>query len=242
MWWAASFVDLLLDRPNHDVDFVVEGEGVAFARALAAELGGRVREHRKFLTSMVIYHDEDGLEQRIDVATARLEYYESPAALPTVELSSIKMDLFRRDFTINALAIRLDCTPYGQLVDFFGGQRDIKEGVLRVLHTQSFVEDPTRSLRAVRFEQRYGFHIGPARKSSSRTCSACTCWTNCPESVSSTNIPTYATKKTRRPVSSVWTAWACCGPGAFTVFDTEQAPDPAAGAFHAQLVPPAVFR
>ena len=100
--------DLLLDRPNHDVDFVVEGEGVTFARALAAELGGRVREHRKFLTSMVIYHDEDGLEQRIDVATARLEYYESPAALPTVELSSIKMDLFRRDFTINALAIRLD--------------------------------------------------------------------------------------------------------------------------------------
>ena len=154
--------DLLLDRPNHDVDFVVEGEGVAFARALAAELGGRVREHRKFLTSMVIYHDEDGLEQRIDVATARLEYYESPAALPTVELSSIKMDLFRRDFTINALAIRLDCTPYGQLVDFFGGQRDIKEGVLRVLHTLSFVEDPTRSLRAVRFEQRYGFHIGPS--------------------------------------------------------------------------------
>ena len=152
--------DLLLDRPNHDVDFVVEGEGVAFARALAAELGGRVREHRKFLTSMVIYHDEDGVEQRIDVATARLEYYESPAALPTVELSSIKMDLFRRDFTINALAIRLDCTPYGQLVDFFGGQRDIKEGVLRVLHTLSFVEDPTRSLRAVRFEQRYGFHIG----------------------------------------------------------------------------------
>lgn len=154
--------DLLLDRPNHDVDFVVEGEGVAFARALAAELGGRVREHRKFLTSMVIYHDEDGLEQRIDVATARLEYYESPAALPTVELSSIKMDLFRRDFTINALAIRLDCTPYGQLVDFFGGQRDIKEGVLRMLHTLSFVEDPTRSLRAVRFEQRYGFHIGPS--------------------------------------------------------------------------------
>ena len=154
--------DLLLDRPNHDVDFVVEGEGVAFARALAAELGGRVREHRKFLTSMVIYHDEDGVEQRIDVATARLEYYESPAALPTVELSSIKMDLFRRDFTINALAIRLDCTPYGQLVDFFGGQRDIKEGVLRVLHTLSFVEDPTRSLRAVRFEQRYGFHIGPS--------------------------------------------------------------------------------
>ena len=72
------------------------------------------------------------------------------------------MDLFRRDFTINALAIRLDCTPYGQLVDFFGGQRDIKEGVLRVLHTLSFVEDPTRSLRAVRFEQRYGFHIGPS--------------------------------------------------------------------------------
>ena len=109
---------------------------------------------------MVIYSNEKGRPARIDVATARLEYYEYPAALPSVELSSIKMDLFRRDFSINALAVRLDCEPFGQLVDFFGGQRDIKERVIRVLHTLSFVEDPTRCLRAVRFEQRYSFHIG----------------------------------------------------------------------------------
>lgn len=152
--------DLLLDRPNQDIDLVVEGNGIALAKALAEELHGRVREHQKFLTSVVIFHDAGGSESRIDVATARLEYYEYPAALPTVELSSIKMDLFRRDFTINALAVRLDSMPFGQLVDFFGGQRDIKERVIRVLHTLSFVEDPTRCLRAVRFEQRYKFHIG----------------------------------------------------------------------------------
>ena len=152
--------DLLLQRPNQDIDLVVEGNGIALARALAKELNGRVREHQKFLTSVVIYTDATGAEARIDVATARLEYYEYPAALPTVELSSIKMDLFRRDFSINALAVRLDCEPFGQLVDFFSGQRDIKERVIRVLHTLSFVEDPTRCLRAVRFEQRYNFHIG----------------------------------------------------------------------------------
>jgi tRNA nucleotidyltransferase (CCA-adding enzyme) len=110
----------------------------------------------------VIYPDKDGFEARIDVATARLEYYEYPAALPTVELSSIKMDLFRRDFTINALAIRLNKASFGQLVDFFGGQRDIKERLIRVIHTLSFVEDPTRILRAIRFEQRFGFRLSPA--------------------------------------------------------------------------------
>lgn len=154
--------DILLDRDNEDIDLVVEGNGIELARALAEALDGRVREHRKFMTSVVIYTGPDGEELRIDVATARLEYYEYPAALPTVELSSIKMDLFRRDFTINALAIRLDCSPYGQMVDFFGGQRDIRDGIIRVLHTLSFVEDPTRCLRAVRFEQRYGFHLDPA--------------------------------------------------------------------------------
>ena len=154
--------DLLLKTPNHDIDLVVEGDGIGFARAFAGVLGGRVRVHKKFLTSVVIFPGAGGKEERVDVATARLEYYESPAALPTVEHSSIKMDLYRRDFTINALAMRLDCEPMGEIVDFFGGQKDIRDRVIRVLHTLSFVEDPTRCLRAVRFEQRYHFRIGPA--------------------------------------------------------------------------------
>lgn len=154
--------DLLLKTPNHDIDLVVEGDGIGFARAFAGVLGGRVRVHKKFLTSVVIFPGAGGKEERVDVDTARLEYYESPAALPTVEHSSIKMDLYRRDFTINALAIRLDCEPMGEIVDFFGGQKDIRDRVIRVLHTLSFVEDPTRCLRAVRFEQRYHFRIGPA--------------------------------------------------------------------------------
>jgi tRNA nucleotidyltransferase (CCA-adding enzyme) len=148
--------DIFLKQPNLDVDLVVEGDGIAFAKKLAARLGGRVRAHQKFRTAVVIL--ENG--QRIDVATARLEYYEYPAALPTVELSSIKMDLYRRDFTINALAVHLDPGQFGKLVDFFGGQKDLKEKVIRVLHALSFVEDPTRIIRAIRFEQRFGFQIG----------------------------------------------------------------------------------
>ncbi|RQD57659.1 CBS domain-containing protein [Desulfonatronovibrio magnus] len=148
--------DILLDRDNLDVDLVVEGDGIAYARKLATELGGRVRAHHKFQTAVVIMDDE----QKIDVATARLEYYEHPAALPTVELSSIKMDLYRRDFSINALAAHLNPDNFGKLVDFFGGQRDIKDKVIRVLHSLSFVEDPTRIIRAIRFEQRFSFRIG----------------------------------------------------------------------------------
>lgn len=152
--------DMLLDRHTQDVDLVVEGNGIALARELARQLNGRVREHQKFLTSVVVYHNGEGTEARIDVATARLEYYEYPAALPTVELSSLKMDLFRRDFSINALAVRLDGEHFGALADFFGGWQDIRDRTIRVLHTLSFVEDPTRCIRAVRFEQRYGFRIG----------------------------------------------------------------------------------
>lgn len=96
---------------------------------------------------------------RIDIATARMEYYESPARLPDVEMSTIKKDLYRRDFTINAMAIKLNPGDFGLLVDFFGGYRDLKEGIIRVLHTLSFVDDPTRILRAIRFEQRFDFHI-----------------------------------------------------------------------------------
>lgn len=152
--------DLLIGRPNNDIDLVAEHNGLEFAAELARALGGRVRQHEKFLTAVVIYHDHSGNERRVDVATARLEYYQYPAALPTVELSSLKMDLFRRDFSINALAIRLDGEHYGTLEDFFGGARDIRDKLIRVLHTLSFVEDPTRCIRAVRFEQRYKFSLG----------------------------------------------------------------------------------
>jgi len=148
--------DILLQQSNLDLDLVIEGDGIAFAARIVRDLGGRYRSHTKFRTAVVIL--PDGL--RIDVATARLEYYEHPAALPTVELSSIKMDLVRRDFTINALAIQLNTEHFGELVDFFECQKDIKERVIRVLHSLSFVDDPTRILRAVRFEQRFDFRIG----------------------------------------------------------------------------------
>ncbi len=153
--------DILLERKNFDIDIVVEGHGITYAKALAKRLGGRVREHPKFLTAIVIFTNDEGENVQIDIATARLEYYEYPAAVPTVEMSSIKLDLLRRDFTINALAIHLGKSVFGQLVDFFGGQRDIHDKRIRVLHTLSFVEDPSRCLRAVRFEQRYNFKLGP---------------------------------------------------------------------------------
>ena len=148
--------DVLLRRENLDADIVIEGDGVKFAQEFARHREVRVRSHRKFGTAVLIFPDKF----KVDVATARIEYYESPAASPVVEMSSLKMDLFRRDFTINTLAIKLNKSDYGALLDYFGAQKDIKEKVIRVLHNLSFVEDPTRVLRAIRFEQRFGFKIG----------------------------------------------------------------------------------
>jgi tRNA nucleotidyltransferase (CCA-adding enzyme) len=148
--------DLILRIKNLDLDIVVEGDGIMFAKKLAEEFGAAVRTHEKFSTALVIM--PDGFN--IDVATARLEYYEYPAAMPTVELSSLKLDLYRRDFTINAMAINLNPEKFGTLVDFFNSQTDIKERRIRILHNLSFVEDPTRIFRAIRFEQRMGFAIG----------------------------------------------------------------------------------
>jgi tRNA nucleotidyltransferase (CCA-adding enzyme) len=159
VYLVGGFVrDLLLERENRDLDLVVEGDGLGFARLLGAALGGRVREHRAFLTAVVV----DPEELHIDVATARTEFYRAPAALPEVQTSALRQDLFRRDFTINTLAIRLgpdDRAP--ELIDYFGGRRDLKEKTLRVLHSLSFVDDPTRVFRAVRLELRLGFHISP---------------------------------------------------------------------------------
>jgi tRNA nucleotidyltransferase (CCA-adding enzyme) len=148
--------DLFLRVMNLDIDIVVEGDGIFFAGLLVKRAGGRMKAHQKFGTAVVVL--PNGI--KLDIATARLEYYKSPAALPTVELSSIKKDLYRRDFTINTLAVRLNRHRYGELIDFFGGLRDIKEKALRVLHSLSFVEDPTRVLRAIRFEQRFDFRLG----------------------------------------------------------------------------------
>src|SRR5574341_836418 len=148
--------DLLLGRPNLDVDLVIEGDGIAFARRLAKETGARVKTHERFGTAVLLF--PDGF--KLDVATARTEYYEYPTALPTVERSSIKKDLYRRDFTINTLAVRLNAPRFGELLDFYGGQRDLSDKTIRVLHSLSLVEDPTRVFRAVRFEQRFGFRLG----------------------------------------------------------------------------------
>jgi len=148
--------DLLLRRENLDIDIVVEGDGIAFARRFAEQFPARVRPHEKFNTAVLVL--ADGF--KLDVATARLEYYESPAAIPIIELSSLKLDLYRRDFTVNTLAVKLNQDQFGVLIDYFGAQRDLKEKTIRVLHSLSLVEDPTRALRAIRFEQRFGFKVG----------------------------------------------------------------------------------
>ena len=148
--------DLFLGIENLDLDLVVEGDGIAFARKLGEVLHARVKIHERFGTAILLLRD--GF--RLDVATARTEYYEYPTALPTVEQSSIKKDLYRRDFTINALAVRLSGKGFGDVIDFYGGQRDLNDKVIRVLHGLSFVEDPTRVFRAIRFETRFGFRLG----------------------------------------------------------------------------------
>jgi tRNA nucleotidyltransferase (CCA-adding enzyme) len=148
--------DLFLYRNNEDIDIVIEGDGIEFAKKYAKIVGARIHSHAKFGTAVIIF--PDGF--KIDVASARMEYYKFPAALPTVEMSSIKLDLYRRDFTINTLAIQLNHGRFGLLIDFFSAQKDLKEKIIRVLHNLSFVEDPTRVFRAIRFEQRFGFSIG----------------------------------------------------------------------------------
>ncbi|MGI6453868.1 MAG: CBS domain-containing protein [Syntrophomonadaceae bacterium] len=149
--------DLLLSVANFDIDLVVEGDSEVLANQLAEKTGGRVRIHERFGTAMVTLPDGT----KIDIASARTEYYEFPAALPQVERSSIKEDLYRRDFTINTMAICLNPGRFGDLIDYFGGQRDLENKTIRVLYNLSFVEDPTRIIRAIRFEQRYNFAIDP---------------------------------------------------------------------------------
>jgi tRNA nucleotidyltransferase (CCA-adding enzyme) len=147
--------DILLGERGFDVDIAVEGDAIALAQALADALGGRVRAHEKFGTAVVVYGDGE----RVDVVTARTEFYDAPAALPAVEHASIREDLFRRDFTINAMAVSLKGDDYGRLVDPFGGRVDLEQKRIRVLHNLSFIDDPTRIFRAIRYENRYGFRM-----------------------------------------------------------------------------------
>ena len=147
--------DMLLGRSRTDIDLAVDGDGVGFARRLALRTEGRCAPHPRFLTATVDLPEGNSL----DVATARGETYERPGALPRVAPASMDVDLARRDFTINAMAVSLNGRSFGNLVDPFGGRNDLRRRLVRILHDQSFSDDPTRLFRAVRFEQRLRFRL-----------------------------------------------------------------------------------
>ena len=164
--------DLLLRERTIDVDIAVEGDGVEFAQELALRIKGKVRPHAKFQTAVVIAPAGSDLDHlRVDVASTRTEFYDFPAALPKVEHAGIRSDLARRDFTVNAMAVSLAPENYGDLLDYFGGVGDLKEKRIVVLHNLSFIEDPTRILRAIRYETRYGLRMDPHTLNLARSCS-----------------------------------------------------------------------
>ncbi|HEY9756919.1 MAG TPA: CBS domain-containing protein [Oculatellaceae cyanobacterium] len=152
--------DLILGVQNLDLDFVIEGSAIELANQLQSDFPGQFEvktNHERFQTSHLYFH---GAEKReVDLSTARIEFYDYPAALPTVEPSKLEQDLLRRDFTINTLALRLNPEQFGELVDMFGGYQDIQDKTIRILHPFSFIEDPTRIVRAAKFSARLGFAI-----------------------------------------------------------------------------------
>ncbi|MDD5723276.1 MAG: hypothetical protein PHY29_06000 [Syntrophales bacterium] len=147
--------DLFLQRETLDIDVVIEGDGIAFASRFSADHGAHLTIYKRFKTATLVF--KDGF--KIDVATARTETYDRPAALPLVRPGSIKDDLFRRDFSINTLAACLNPGRFGDLLDLFSAMKDIEAKLIRVLHERSFVDDPTRIFRATRFEKRFDFSI-----------------------------------------------------------------------------------
>ena len=147
--------DLLLKRENWDLDLTVEGDGIAFARLVADRYQAGLAVFERFATARLAF--PDGL--KMDMATTRRESYAQPAVLPTVQWASIEEDLSRRDFTINAIAVQLNPKQFGRVFDPYGGQRDLRARTIRLLHRGSFQDDPTRIFRAIRFEQRFGFHL-----------------------------------------------------------------------------------
>ncbi len=174
VYLVGGFVrDLILGVKNLDLDIVVEGDGIKFAEALSEKLNAGLIRHRRFVTATVILKEHlkidastslEGHGERsrtIDIATSRREYYPEAAHLPEVICGILKDDLFRRDFTINAMAISINRRDFGRFMDSFGGRQDLADKKIRVLHDLSFIDDPTRILRAIRFEQRYNFTIEP---------------------------------------------------------------------------------
>lgn len=149
--------DLLLKRENWDLDLTVEGDGIAFARYVADRYGAGLALFERFATARLTL--SNGL--KVDIASTRSESYVKPAALPNVQQAALREDLYRRDFTINAMAIQLNAVQFGLLHDPYGGQQDLKAKVIRVLHKGSFIDDPTRIFRAIRFAERFGFSLEP---------------------------------------------------------------------------------
>lgn len=156
---GGSVRDMLLGRPQDDLDLVVEGDAITLAQTLAVDLGGEVRSHTRFGTATLLLPHSP--IPPIDFVMARTELYEHPSALPLVEAASLRHDLHRRDFTINTLAICLNPERYGRLYDFYGGRRDIERRLIRVLHNLSFIDDPTRILRAARLAARLECSVEP---------------------------------------------------------------------------------
>ncbi len=149
--------DLILGVKNLDLDIVVSGDGIKFARQFSLALNARIVEHARFGTATVMLPDNI----KVDFATARKEVYPEPAHLPQVSAGTLEDDLYRRDFTINAMAIGIGEINFGKIIDFFSGRSDLNKKRIRILHDASFIDDPTRILRAVRFEKRYNFKIEP---------------------------------------------------------------------------------
>jgi tRNA nucleotidyltransferase (CCA-adding enzyme) len=152
--------DLLLRRENWDLDLTLEGDGIAFARLVADRYRAGLAVFERFATARLVLPNR----LKIDIASTRRESYVKPAALPDVASASLQEDLYRRDFTINAMAIQLNPATFGELHDPYGGQRDLKAKTIRVLHEGSFIDDPTRIFRAIRFTQRFGFSLEPSTR------------------------------------------------------------------------------
>ena len=149
--------DLFLKRPSLDIDIVIEGDAIRVAQAMCERWNGTLEVHAQFGTATVTPENTD--LPKVDFVTARRETYQGSGTLPIVQSGSIADDLRRRDFSINALAMRLDQTAFGTIVDETEGLKDLESGIVRVLHNRSFIDDPTRIFRAYRYAGRYGFQI-----------------------------------------------------------------------------------